>query len=195
MPVSSRNLVIFDLGGVLADLGDPALDMRLDSSDEQFWNLWLASESVRAFENGKLAEQEFLGLFSRELGLTESPESFRQRLLQWRLKIYPGVVEAISALRGDCDTALLSNTNSIHWNMVRGQDSFEQLFDHIFLSYEIGHSKPDRAAFEHVLDRVDQSPSAIRFLDDSEANVEAARDFGITALQVDGRDGLACLDT
>lgn len=194
MAAGSKPLVIFDLGNVLADLGNPPLEMGLGISEEDFWNLWLSSTAVRSFENGQLAETGFLQRFGGELGLEDSPEHFRQRFLQWHLAIYPGVADAISALRSDCDTALLSNTNPIHWNMVREQDGFEQLFDHVFLSYEIGQSKPERAVFKHVLARVDQRPADIRFLDDSQANVAAARQVGIIATQAFGPDAFACLN-
>ena len=46
-------IVLFDLGGVLADLGDPASEMRLDFESDQFWKIWLHSPSVRAFELGR----------------------------------------------------------------------------------------------------------------------------------------------
>ncbi len=187
----SRPLIIFDLGGVLADLGTPPVDMGLAIGAEEFWDLWLSSTSVRSFENGHIEEKEFLQRFSVELGLEESPEQFRRRFLKWRLVIYPGVAQTISALRSDYDTALLSNTNPIHWNMVCSQDGFERLFDHVFLSFDIGESKPERAVFEHVLDRVDQPPAGIRFLDDSDANVAAARELGISAMQAYGPEGIS----
>lgn len=194
MAARSKPLVIFDLGNVLADLGNPPREMGLDISEGEFWDLWLSSTTVRSFENGDMAESGFLQRFAAELGLEDSTEKFRQRFLRWRLTIYPGVVDAILALRSAFDTALLSNTNPIHWNMVREQEAFEQLFDRIFLSYEIGQSKPERVVFEHVLDRVDQRPEDIRFLDDSEANVAAARQVGIIANQAFGPDAFAYLN-
>jgi len=194
MTAGTKPLIVFDLGNVLADLGNPPVEMDLALGEEAFWDLWLGSTAVRAFENGVIDEPEFLRRFCGELGLEDTPEQFRRRFLQWHLVIYPGVAGAIAALRDEFDTALLSNTNPIHWNMVRGQDSFEQLFDHVFLSYEIGQSKPERAVFKHVLVRVDQRPADIRFLDDSEANVTAARQVGIIATQAFGPDAFACLN-
>jgi putative hydrolase of the HAD superfamily len=195
MAAGSKPLILFDLGNVLADLGNPPVAMGLAIGEEAFWDLWLNSTTARAFENGAIDEAGFLRRFPAELGLEEPPDQFRQRFLRWQLVIYPGVAEAISALRNDFDTALLSNTNPLHWNMVRDQDGFEQLFDHIFLSYEIGQSKPGRMVFEHVLDRVDQGPADITFLDDSDANVAAARKLGINATLAFGPDAFALLKT
>jgi hypothetical protein len=51
-------IVLFDLGGVLADLGEPTKTIGLDLSDEQFWQIWLNSPHVNAFERGELAFRE-----------------------------------------------------------------------------------------------------------------------------------------
>jgi HAD superfamily hydrolase (TIGR01509 family) len=186
----TRTLLLFDLGGVLADLGDPPASMGLDMGNDEFWSIWLASKSVQAFEKGELSEDDFLSHFCSEIGLDEPAIQFRHRLLRWHLRLYPGACAAVERLRDVYDIALLSNTNAIHWNMVRNQDNFQALFDRLFLSFETGLTKPGREAFEHVLANVAQEPGDIRFLDDSEKNIAAARAMGIGATRVDGRAGL-----
>jgi putative hydrolase of the HAD superfamily len=57
---------------------------------------------------------------------------------------------------------------------------------HYYLSHEIGHLKPTRAAFEHVLADLGCPPSRVVFLDDNQLNVEAARDIGIQAYRTVG---------
>lgn len=46
-------ILLFDLGGVLVDLGDPVGEMDLPLSNEQFWKLWLSSPLVHKFETGQ----------------------------------------------------------------------------------------------------------------------------------------------
>jgi HAD superfamily hydrolase (TIGR01509 family) len=164
--------------------------MQLNLGEEQFWSLWLKSKSVQAFERGQMTEQRFLSCFSAEIGVDESADDFRDRLLRWQLRIFPGVTGVIGKLREDFDIALLSNTNVIHWDMVRGQNDFERLFDRKFLSFETGLAKPGRAAFELVLESVAQKPQDIHFFDDAEHNVAAAEGLGIVATRVDGQAGL-----
>ena len=181
---------MFDLGGVLADLGNPATLMDLGLSEEEFWSLWIASEAVHAFETGKMNEARFLQELSTEMQLEEPADHFRQRFLRWHLKLFPFAVNHIRALKPHYEIALLSNTNSIHWAMIESQAPARDLFDYIFLSFETGHSKPHDAAFEHVLNHVSVSPAQILFLDDSVRNIEAARKLGMSAEQVHGSMGM-----
>jgi putative hydrolase of the HAD superfamily len=190
MPVQTR-LILFDLGGVLANLGAPAAQMGLAMSEDAFWSLWIGSDAVRQFESGQIRDHEFLELFAAELGMRESTEVFRRRFLRWQLVLFPGVRSTVAALRKTHAVALLSNTNSIHWQMIQQQALRREHFDYVFLSYETGCSKPERTAFEHVLSEVRLRPGEILFLDDSAHNVAAAAELGIAARQVHGSDGLA----
>ncbi|MFK0192748.1 HAD-IA family hydrolase [Kitasatospora sp. NPDC090308] len=55
-------------------------------------------------------------------------------------------------------------------------------FDAVVLSSEHGLRKPDAALFQMVLDRLGPEAAECVFVDDSEANVEAADALGFTAL-------------
>ncbi|MCC2333836.1 HAD-IA family hydrolase [Cellulomonas wangsupingiae] len=46
-------------------------------------------------------------------------------------------------------------------------------------SAEIGHAKPDPAAFHHVLDALELSAGEMFFIDDAPRNLAAAADLGI----------------
>ena len=184
-------LIIFDLGGVLADLGQPATAMGLPLSDSDFWGLWLTSPAARSFENGVIGERDFLERMPRELRLDDAPDKFRERFLRWRLTLYPGIRNRLAELRSGYEIGLLSNTNSLHWSMIEEQGVDAGSFDHVFLSYEMRCSKPTDAVFEHLLGRVLQPCYEILFLDDTRVNVEAAQRFGIHARQVAGPEALA----
>jgi putative hydrolase of the HAD superfamily len=183
-----EKLIVFDLGGVLASLGRPAEQMGLDGSDQEFWSIWLGSKTVAAFETGAMEEAEFVERFPAELGLADSGEDFRRRLTRWRLELFPGASEMLSRLGETHSVALLSNTNAIHWNMVNPDGRFRRLFDHVFLSFEIGLAKPHRDIFAHVIQTVPYTASDTVFLDDTASNVEAAATFGIQSKRVAGID-------
>jgi putative hydrolase of the HAD superfamily len=55
------------------------------------------------------------------------------------------------------------------------------LFDDLYFSHEMGHVKPDRAAFDHVVTTLDCAPEHILFLDDNQINVDGARAAGLVA--------------
>ncbi len=190
----SRRLILFDLGGVLADLGRPASQMRLAITDKEFWSLWLSSPAVRAFELGQIDAAEFLPKLAEELAISEGPAQFRERFSRWHLDLFPNVVGMLQKLREQNTLALLSNTNTFHWQMVNRQADLGSLFHHVFLSFEMGCCKPDDVIFERVLESVSVNAPEILYLDDSEQNVAAARRFGIPAARVHGAEAVrGCL--
>ena len=56
------------------------------------------------------------------------------------------------------------------------------LFDHRFLSYEIGVEKPDEEIFKYVADKIHHMKEEILFVDDRQSNVDAAKNFGMKAI-------------
>lgn len=174
---ATSKVVLFDLGGVLADLGDPVADMDLQMSREDFWRTWLGSKYVRLFETGQVTAAEFAPLIAQELRV--DPHSFKARFEKWQLRLFPGVEALVNHVSGFARVALLSNTNRIHWKQVTAQSSVFERFDALFLSFETGQYKPDNGAFLDVLSRLSCEPSQILFLDDSEKNVDAARAIGM----------------
>ncbi|MDX1507798.1 MAG: HAD-IA family hydrolase [Woeseiaceae bacterium] len=181
----AERIVLFDLGGVLADLGRPADAMQLGMSNDEFWAIWLNSPDVRAFERGRIAIDEFCDRLAPEFG-ESSGARMRERLERWQLRLFDGVERLVSDVASEARVALLSNTNALHWSQVtRGNDVFDR-FDALFLSFETGHFKPDPAAFEQVVAHYGCAPRNIVFLDDAQRNVDAARASGFEAHVVRG---------
>jgi putative hydrolase of the HAD superfamily len=60
------------------------------------------------------------------------------------------------------------------------------MFDIRFLSFELGLAKPDEAIFHAVDERLPFSRERVLYLDDLEANADAARTFGFPSVQVRG---------
>lgn len=84
-------------------------------------------------------------------------------------------------------TALLSNTNWIHWEHSKkfftadGRKA-EDYFDNIFLSCDLGMIKPDRKIYEKVVEGTGVSADDILFVDDSLTNSIGAVSFGIKTI-------------
>ena len=159
--------------------------MGLDMAEAAFWDIWINSASVNAFETGRLDTPEFCRRIAGELGQSET-DGFEARLKAWKLMLYPGVEEMVHAIPRSVSVALLSNTNEIHWGQVASTDSTFARFDRLFLSYETGHYKPMRAAFEQVSAHFRCNPTDVLFLDDSEHNVAAAKGVGFDAHRTRG---------
>lgn len=76
---------------------------------------------------------------------------------------------------------LLSNTNEAHWTRI-AEECFhghpETFFHSLFLSQEMHMAKPNSDIFQAVLSRLQASPEECLFLDDTQANVDAASALG-----------------
>ena len=92
----------------------------------------------------------------------------------------------LALLAQRCTLACLSNTNSVHWPHVRDTLGLSGLLHRYYLSHEIGHLKPTRAAFEHVLTDLGCAPASVVFFDDNQLNVDAAQAVGIRAYRTVG---------
>ena len=182
---SQPKIILFDLGGVLADLGDPAESMELNISQSEFWSIWLNSTAVAQFETGKITTPEFIPQIANELGVAE-PEEFESRFRNWRLTIFAGAEELLSEAADGRNLALLSNTNAVHWEQISESTNAFDRFTQLFLSFKNGYYKPDIRTFEYVVAELRCAPADILFLDDTEANVVSARRAGIDARQVSG---------
>ena len=186
---SQPKIILFDLGGVLSDLGDPVESMELTISQSEFWTIWLDSSAVAQFETGKLMAPEFIPQIAIELGVSK-PEKFESRFRNWQLAIHAGAEDMLSEAADGWHLALLSNTNPIHWGQISESTNVFDRFTRLFLSFENGYYKPDIRTFEYVVAELQCAPGDILFLDDTETNVVSARRFGIDARQVSGIAGV-----
>ncbi len=77
---------------------------------------------------------------------------------------------------------LMSNTHAIHAksNSLKG---FYDIFDHIYLSNEIGLIKPNMEKYKYVLNKLDTKPKKCIFIDDKIQNLVPARELGIITIR------------
>jgi putative hydrolase of the HAD superfamily len=76
---------------------------------------------------------------------------------------------------------MLSNTNEIHFEFIRGRYPLVRHFHDFVLSYRVGAMKPDAAIYLDAVRRAGCEPGECFFVDDIEENVAAARQLGIDA--------------
>ncbi len=188
--------LIFDFGGVL-------LDLAVSRCKENFRALgFYEIENLLGtahqkgvldrFERGLITESEFYDslreLISADVASAVPPVTDLQIWEAW-VSMAEGLpafrLEAISQLKREgYHVSALSNTNSIHWNYCR--HFFEEagyppenLFEHIWLSYELHLAKPDAAIFKKVLSLSGYDPARTLFIDDALANCQVAESCGI----------------
>jgi glucose-1-phosphatase len=188
VPPLAVDFVLFDLGGVLIELGGMAEFQALTglSSEEAMWDRWLTCPWVRRFEAGRCTSAEFSEGVVDTWGLPMSPEQFMQIFEAWPIGPFAGSERLLADVRAVVPIGCCSNTNVVHWTYQEREWPLLQMFDHTFLSFELGLVKPDRELFEAVAGRVSADRDRVLFLDDVARNVDAARSFGFRAEQAYG---------
>ena len=190
-PPHSRSIdvVLFDLGGVLIELGGAEELGRLvgEPSEDELWRRWLSCPWVRRFERGRCEAEEFSVGMIESWGIDLSPDAFLEAFTAWPKGLYPGAEELVAGLGRHVRTACLSNTNRLHTELEWSSgSSVSSLFDACFFSHEIGLVKPDREAFDHAVAGLASPAESILFLDDNQINVDAARAAGLRAERAKG---------
>ena len=96
----------------------------------------------------------------------------------------PSVIDVLDRHRGDRALALFTNNGPLEEQALtlRYPDVFAR-FDHLFFSHRLRHRKPEPAAFTAVAGHLGASGEEIIFIDDSTANVAAARAAGWRCFQ------------
>jgi putative hydrolase of the HAD superfamily len=59
---------------------------------------------------------------------------------------------------------------------------FDDVFDHMTISAEVGLAKPDARIYQHALEKLGRRPEEAIFVDDVPANIEAAKRLGMQGL-------------
>jgi len=183
-------IVLFDLGGVLIDLGGvpPMKTFARIDSDDEMWRRWLTCRWVRSFERGECSPDEFATGVVGDWALEVEPAVFLESFRSWPGGPLPGAVELVADVRASVPIGCLSNTNAMHTENEFAKYEMFDAFDYRFLSYQLGLVKPDRALFDRVAELVPVAPDRVLFLDDNLVNVEGAVEAGFTARHVRGVD-------
>ena len=181
-------VVVFDLGGVLAEFGGVARMRALSGidDDEELWRRWLTCDWVRRFERGACTAEAFADGVVADWELAVTGEAFLAEFREWLVGPMEGADELVQQTKASVPVAVLSNTNHVHWEAGAHRWPLLQKFDRAFLSFEIGLVKPDPEVFTYVADQLGVPPPGVLFLDDNQLNVDQARAVGMRAERVVG---------
>lgn len=183
-------VVLFDLGGVLVDIGGIG-DLGVfagETSEDELWRRWLECPWVRRFERGHCDADSFSRGMVDSWSMSIEPEVFLEAFASWPRGLLPGARELVRSIRTTSRVGCLSNTNALHADRHWTEFGIAELFEDRFLSHEMGLVKPDRAAFDYVIEELGCPAERILFLDDNQINVEGARAAGLRAERTKGID-------
>ena len=188
--------IIFDLGDVILNIDIPktvrAFAELSGRSDQHLHRVFTENELFRKFETGSLSEEGFRNLVREilempDLADTDIDNAWNALLLD----IPPARIGLLEKLADRYQLYLLSNTSSIHITKVNqilhttsGIEDLRHLFKKLYFSYEMGIMKPDPQIYLNVLEDAGIEAAQTLFLDDNQANIEAAGKLGINIIHV-----------
>jgi glucose-1-phosphatase len=182
--------IIFDFGGVIIPIDPMAYAggmIALGCKDISALHERFMKEQVYIrFEKGEMSPEEFRMMLRTGLDNHATDEQLDRA---WNLilgKIPPHRVKFLEEIKLKYRTFLLSNTNKIHYDHYQEQfcitysySSLDDLFEKAYYSFQLKLYKPDPAIFEFVLKDSGLEPAETLFIDDYQANVEAAGKLGL----------------
>lgn len=190
--------VIFDFGGVLLRTEDRSIRGNWESklglapgeADEIVFN----SEMGKRAQLGAIGYDQLWAWIGRHLNLDE------EMLVAFHDGFWAGdeldesLVAYIRLLKERYRTALLSNYHHRLRAMLHEKYRIADAFDLIVCSAEEQVMKPDWEIYRRALERLRLKPQEAIFIDDSPANVDAAKELGMYGLlftpQLDLRQAL-----
>jgi putative hydrolase of the HAD superfamily len=180
-----RPTVIFDLGGVLVDVDFRRACARLEAAGAApaaviYAGILGGAEKI-GFDTGRLSPQEFAARFCSAIGLHLPYAEFAEIWCDIFTEQHE-VTGLLDEIGQHADLLLLSNTDPLHLDYIRGRYGFLAKFRRLVLSYEVGHAKPAAQIFERAIGLAAPRSKLIYF-DDVAEYVTAARACGLPAEQ------------
>jgi len=129
---------------------------------------------------GHISDQEFWIKILQAVGVKAVVEDCRIDLYE---KAITGSIEIAKRLKqkGYC-LAILSNDTKESSEVRRINYNFDQIFDELIYSYQLGLIKPDPEIFKVALKRLNAHPKQSLLIDDRIENIESSRNLGINSI-------------
>ena len=186
--------ILFDLGGVIVPFDFkriyPIMAPLLSYPVAEVTSRIRTTDLVQRFESGLVPPERFVQELCALLEMNIAYDAFCE---MWGSVFTAGSLipeSLLAGLRGRYRLVLLSNTNPIHFNMIRANYRMLRHFHDFVLSYEVGALKPSSKIYAEAAQRAGCTPDECFFIDDMLVNVEGARHCGMDAVQFQNAEQL-----
>lgn len=187
--------IIFDLGGVIIDLerrmAVDALDRLGIKDSSALLGEYEQKGPFLKLETGEISSSELYDILLPHCKPGTTCNDIRDAFEEFLRGIPVERLQMLDKLRKKgYKLYVLSNTNPImynHWidNAFRSEGkSINDYFEGIVTSFQERMCKPNPDLFKKVTQRYELDPEETIMLDDSEANVQAARSIGLQAKRI-----------
>lgn len=186
--------IIFDMGKVLIPFdftrGYHALAPFSKFSAEQIPHELSKTDLVNRLESGKI---EPIPFFDELRSILNADLTYEEFCRIWTCIFLPDTLipeSFVQTLKERYRVMVLSNTNSIHFEMVTAAYPILKHFHHFVLSHEVGALKPEPKIYNAAIANAQCPADRCFFTDDIPAYVEGARKAGLNAEQFLGFEKL-----
>jgi putative hydrolase of the HAD superfamily len=198
--VSDLRALVVDYGGVLTSPLQDTMQTWCEDDEIDLATFrrvvreWFGTASgneaqlnpIHALERGEIAIPDFERELAKRLtthdGRTVEPEGLLGRMFAGFRREQPMFDVVRRARQQGLKTALLSNS----WGMDYPRDEWDEIFDAVVISGEVGMRKPEPAIYFHTAELLDVPASACVFVDDLPSNVQAAAEVGMVGVRFVG---------
>jgi len=182
--VDSISTVIFDIGGVLINI-DPGAFPRLLGFDRNPLNHLdekAIARTAKEYETGRIGTEVFFGKLDKIFNEKYTREQLANAWNAIVQEENSAIIPIVETLQSKYQTAILSNTNLLHYQKSIDTAAIVKKFPKSYLSYQIGASKPDPAIYRFVITDSAVHPSSILLIDDIGENIAAALNCGMAGI-------------
>jgi len=182
--ISSKKIIIFDWGGVctsghLLKVFSSKLSGLSGLKEE------LIEKTFRDFEypyeTGKIRPIEFWKKFRNKLKINY-PVQKLQKLFFSSYIVNQDVLEYILILKEKYRLIMFTNNYADMFQHLKNAYDLNKYFNEIFSSSDIKYKKPEKAAYEYVINKLRCKPNETIFVDDSIKNIIGAKEFGFKTI-------------
>ncbi len=180
--------VAFDLGGVLLDWDPRHLYRTLFDGDDEAMEHFLATVCTPQWnehnDRGRPLAEGVALLSAEHPEHAELIEAFAARWSETVAGPIDGTVQVLAELiETGTPVYALSNWSAETFASARTRYDFLEWFDGMVISGQEGVIKPEPRIFEILCERWALEPATTIFVDDTQANVDAARGLGFRAIR------------
>lgn len=181
----SIRAVLFDMGGVIVRTEYQAprqhLAERLGMEYDDLVKIVFDSDSGYQASIGAItAEEHWASVMKRLKRSSSEMEAIRHEFFAGDI-IDRTLVDFLRSLRGKYKTGIISNA----WGDLREyimREKFDDAFDHMIISAEVGAVKPDAKIYQIALEQVGVKPKETVFVDDFAVNIKGCEKVGIKGI-------------
>jgi HAD superfamily hydrolase (TIGR01549 family) len=195
-PVNELRGLIVDFYGVLTDGIDTAMRAWSDLDEIDYAHFqdamsdWFGDfggfearfNPVHALERGEMEVPDFEVELAQRLTRRDGRPLRADGLVGRMFGRFAHAPDMIGLVRraktSGIKTALLSNS----WGDQYLRDGWQDMFDAVVISGEVGMRKPEAAIFRHTLDALGLPAGSCVFVDDHVANIQAAAALGVVGV-------------